>query len=199
MVRGLQSEHKKLSHSPPRDQSSLVHSLESQVSRLTAAIENLTVEKNRIIDDLRKKVSGLEKAQAQARARQDRVPPAGFRTKPRPVAIGARVPGPRGHVSNRRGSANGSDRSSASGSRRNSRNSSAQNSGRSSSANSKGSFKRFDQTGWVRGHQGSSSSKGSFRGPSPSTRPQNRAPARAQKPDANLNRIRALVTQRYKY
>jgi hypothetical protein len=180
IVRALKAENKKLQSQPAP--SSQLHSLESQITHLTMGMRKLSDDKNRVIDDLTKKISGLEKALAQARARHEK-----------PSA--PRKPPPRNPSQGRRGSVG----SSASNSKRGSRNSSAQNSARSSSTGSKGSFKRFDPTGWVRSRQGSASSKGSGRKPSPGARAIRPAHPHAAKGDANLNRIRAMVNQRYKY
>jgi coiled-coil domain-containing protein 61 len=183
IVRALKNDNRKLQNQVgASNQSELVHSLETQVYDLNAKMRDMLDEKDRTIADLKKKITTLEKAQVRASKET--------------AATKARQPITKRKANQlRRPSAGGQSASSSAGSRRSST--------RSSSRGSSGSFKRFNPTEWIRNRQSSASSGGSSwgssSGPSPTVRPRKKVNQVRPRPETNLNRIRALVNQRYKY
>jgi coiled-coil domain-containing protein 61 len=172
IVRSLKSDNRKLqSQVAASNQSEVVHSLEAQLRDISAKMRDMLGEKDRTITDLKQKIASLERAQVRARKEA--------------AAAKAREPVAKRKVEQvRRPSTGGQSASSGAASRR------------SSSRGSNGSFKRFDPTEWLRNRQSPASSRGSSRRPSPTVRPRKQV---QQRPETNLNRIRALVNQRYKY
>jgi hypothetical protein len=190
IVRGVKSENRKLQEQlGSSTQEDMAHRLESQIFELNAAMKRLAEEKDRTIGELKRKIVDLEKAHARQTKRYIEV-----KETKQPIVrapIGKRPPG-----RSASGSSAGSSRNASARKQPRTVSRGSAGSARSSSRGSAGSFKRFDPTEWVKGKKSGASSRGA----SPTVRPKKPAVPKREKAriDQNLNRIRALVNQRYR-